>query len=338
MSDAIDVSKPERGSGGYEPPELIEYPPLFVWPPKPIKLLKWLFGYPGYLLPWYALYISTASLSWLLLTPFLAGMKTFSVNWVAPIFLRNAALVILYATVWHTRLYVRRNQGSEFKYNSRWPRTNNRSFVFHNQLWDNISWNIVSAVPIWTAYEAVTFWMQANGFTPVISWRTHPAYCVAVLLLIPLYHDVHFYLIHRLIHWGPLYRAVHSLHHKNVNPGPWSGLAMHPIEHLLYFSGVILYWFIPAHPLHVIFNLQYVGLGAIQGHLGFHKIVLRKRPALNTGNYMHYLHHKYFEVNYGGEIIPIDKWAGTFHDGSERAQKAMKQRLYSRRRASHETL
>ena len=27
-----------------------------------------------------------------------------------------------------------------------------------------------------------------------------------------------------------LYRHVHSLHHKSYNPGPWSGLAMHPIE------------------------------------------------------------------------------------------------------------
>ena len=27
-----------------------------------------------------------------------------------------------------------------------------------------------------------------------------------------------------------------SLHHKSHNPGPWSGLSMHPIEHFLYYS------------------------------------------------------------------------------------------------------
>jgi hypothetical protein len=30
-----------------------------------------------------------------------------------------------------------------------------------------------------------------------------------------------------------LYKYVHSLHHKSYNPGPWSGLAMHPVGHSL---------------------------------------------------------------------------------------------------------
>jgi sterol desaturase/sphingolipid hydroxylase (fatty acid hydroxylase superfamily) len=31
-------------------------------------------------------------------------------------------------------------------------------------------------------------------------------------------------------------------------------------------------------------------------------------------------------VNYGNELLPLDKWFGTFHDGSENARKTMKQR------------
>ncbi len=31
-------------------------------------------------------------------------------------------------------------------------------------------------------------------------------------------------------------RHFHSLHHKSYNPGPWSGLSMHPVEHLLYYT------------------------------------------------------------------------------------------------------
>eukprot|EP00729_Bicosta_minor_P023580 gene23580-18820_t len=33
-----------------------------------------------------------------------------------------------------------------------------------------------------------------------------------------------------------LYNNVHSLHHKSYITGPWSGLAMHPVEHLFYYS------------------------------------------------------------------------------------------------------
>ncbi|MER9165720.1 sterol desaturase family protein [Mesorhizobium sp. M0715] len=40
------------------------------------------------------------------------------------------------------------------------------------------------------------------------------------MLLIPLIQDLHFYLVYRLLHWPPLYKMVHSLHHNNVNPGP----------------------------------------------------------------------------------------------------------------------
>ncbi|MDE0782115.1 MAG: sterol desaturase family protein, partial [Planktomarina sp.] len=44
-------------------------------------------------------------------------------------------------------------------------------------------------------------------------------------------------------------------------------------------------------------------------------------------SYAHYLHHKYFECNYADGILPLDKWFGTFHDGSEEAQERLRHRL-----------
>jgi sterol desaturase/sphingolipid hydroxylase (fatty acid hydroxylase superfamily) len=50
----------------------------------------------------------------------------------------------------------------------------------------------------------------------------------------------------------------------------------------------------------------------------------------NTG--FHYLHHKHFECNYSGELLPIfDKWFGTFHDGSEQAHARLREHLAGRR-------
>ena len=43
----------------------------------------------------------------------------------------------------------------------------------------------------------------------------------------------------------------------------------------------------------------------------------------------HYLHHRYFEVNYGNTQAPIDKVTGTWHDGTREAHE----RLKGRRRA-----
>ena len=33
-----------------------------------------------------------------------------------------------------------------------------------------------------------------------------------------------------------MYKYIHSLHHRNTDIEPFSGLSMHPIEHLYYFS------------------------------------------------------------------------------------------------------
>jgi hypothetical protein len=49
-------------------------------------------------------------------------------------------------------------------------------------------------------------------------------------LAIPLYRSVHFYFAHRFIHIRALYKYVHSLHHRNTDIEPFSGLCMHPIE------------------------------------------------------------------------------------------------------------
>jgi sterol desaturase/sphingolipid hydroxylase (fatty acid hydroxylase superfamily) len=158
-------------------------------------------------------------------------------------------------------------------------------------------------------------------------------YCVLLVLLTPMWLDIHFYTIHRLIHWPPLYRSVHYLHHKNVNFGPWSGVAMHSVEHLIFFSAIFLFWIIPSHPLHGVFLLQYLAFGSSLAHLGFGRVALTKKASLNTEDYMHYLHHKYVNANFGGDLVPLDRWLGTFHDGSDEATEALKRRVRERYKA-----
>ena len=44
-------------------------------------------------------------------------------------------------------------------------------------------------------------------------------------------------------------------------------------------------------------------------------------------SYAHYLHHKYFECNYADGILPLDRWFGTLHDGSEKSFNKLRARL-----------
>ena len=123
-----------------------------------------------------------------------------------------------------------------------------------------------------------------------------------------------------MLHWPPLYRLAHSLHHRNVNVGPWSGMAMHPVEHLLYFSVMLIHLVVPSHPAHMMFNGIQTGLGPGLSHSGFDEIVFGDEMALKNDRYLHYLHHKYHTVNYGESNVPMDKWFGSLHDGTPEAE------------------
>ena len=145
------------------------------------------------------------------------------------------------------------------------------------------------------------------------------------MLLIPLWQNLHFYLVHRAIHWPPLYRLVHQTHHKNVNPGPWSGLSMHSGKHLLYFSVPLLFLLVPSHPLHLVLAMVLTSFSPAKGHSGFEKLVVGGR-LVDAGQWAHYLHHKRFKCNYADGFIPLGKWFGTFVDGSEQSLKDFHQR------------
>jgi sterol desaturase/sphingolipid hydroxylase (fatty acid hydroxylase superfamily) len=290
-----------------------------------MAFLRWFFGFPGYLLPWNVLYAALALAIWFLATPPLETMRTLAPGWIAFLLARNIVMAILVYGAWHLWLYSWRKQGTNFKYNKQWPKEESTTFLFGHQTYDNMFYTLVSGVPIWTAYEALLLWAYANGLAPMISYAEHPVAFVALFFLVPFIHEVGFYFAHRLIHVPPLYKAAHHLHHRNVNPGPWSGLSMHPIEHLIYFSPILLFFLIPAHPIHMLNLASRLGVAPAQGHTGFDRLDLGDKT-MNVSYYAHYLHHKCFEVNYSDGMVPLDKWFGSFHDGTPEAHERMKAR------------
>jgi sterol desaturase/sphingolipid hydroxylase (fatty acid hydroxylase superfamily) len=321
MADADWGTRDSRGE--WQPAELPKPSPLFRTPWRPWDVLKYLFAPEGFFCPYNLIYAGLAVVAWLFFTPSLSQTMHFAPGWIAEIYARNVALLIIVAGGLHLRLYITNGQGTKFKYTNKKLSKNDPKFLFKDQVWDNVFWNLGSGALIWTAYEAVTLWAFSNHIIPYVDWRTHPVYGVLIMMAVPFLRQFHFYFVHRLIHWAPLYKISHYLHHKNINIGPWSGLSMHPLEHLLYFSGVLFHWIIPSHPVHAIFHLMHAGVSPALGHAGFHKLVTKEERGLMADNYFHYLHHRFFTVNYGVESVPLDKWFGSFHDGSPEAHAAM---------------
>lgn len=187
-------------------------------------------------------------LSWVYFTPDLSRTVTFAPGWIAEIYLRNSVLLILIVGGLHLRLYLTKGQGEKFKYTDKWMARQNKKFLFGNQTWDNIFWNLTSGSIIWTGYEALSLWMYANGRLPYIDFKSHPFYFIFLMIGVTYLRQFHFYWVHRVSHWGPLYKGTH------------------------------------------------------------------------------YLHHRYFTVNFGTEVVPLDKWFGSWHDGSTEAHTAMLER------------
>lgn len=299
--------------------------PFFAWPPRPMDMLRWIWN-SWFLITERLIIVGLALITVTWFQPPLEETRSFAAGWVLEIYARNLILMIAVAGGLHLYFYSFSKQGQKLKYDPRPLMRNGRQFTLGGQVRDNMFWTLASGVTIWTGYEALLFWAMANGYAPVISWSDNPVWFIALFLVIPIWESFYFYWIHRLLHVPFLYRHIHALHHRNINVGPWSGLSMHPVEHLLFLGSVLVHFVIPAGPVHILYHLQYYALTAATTHTGFEGVLVADKNRMRLGTFHHQMHHRYFECNYGSLEIPWDKFFGSFHDGTAEADAAIRER------------
>ncbi|MBT8418636.1 MAG: sterol desaturase family protein [Silicimonas sp.] len=327
MDDLAYGTRDKRGN--WKPDRHLKIAPIWALPPKLGEVLRWL---PGYFLPWNLIFMAITLGYWAWVIPPVETMRVLSWGWVLWLFAVNVVAVCLWYGAFEFRLYWQRAQGTRFKYNPKFPSEHkDDAFWFGHQVIDNVLRTILSGVTLWTAFQVAFLWVFANGWVAWVGFADSPVYLVALWLLVPVIHQLHFYCIHRLIHVPVLYKWVHSVHHNSVNPSPWSSLAMHPVEHALYFASAFWHLVIPSNPVLALYQLHYAGFGAVPGHVGFDRMEVSDGMSVDAHAYGHYLHHKYFEVNYGDGLVPLDKVFGTFHDGSEAADAQMQERFVKKK-------
>jgi sterol desaturase/sphingolipid hydroxylase (fatty acid hydroxylase superfamily) len=328
MDDLAFGTRNKRGD--WRPNEPVALPPMWCKPFSLPAVLRWI---PGYLFPWNAFHLAMALLYWRFVIPDVDTLKTLSWGWALWLYVVNGLCIfVMYGSV-EIFYYVRRKQGFRFKYNAKFPAdTPSDVFWFKSQNIDNFLRTYLFGIPMWTLVEVLMLWAFANGYVPWLAWADNPYWLAVLILAAPVIHDVHFFLIHRAIHWGPLYRWIHSIHHNSINPSPWSSLSMHPVETFVYHGVALWHLVIPSNPVVALFQLHIAGFGALNGHIGFDKLEISDDRALDSHAYTLYLHHKYFEVNYGGDgLVPLDKWFGTWHDGSKEGDARMEERFRKKR-------
>lgn len=323
MDDLLTGTRNKRGD--WAPNRPAQPAPLWQRPFSLRAVIAWI---PEFLWPWNAFHLATSILWVTLLIPSWESLRTLSLGNYLWLYGLNAAGIFLFYGVFELRFYVQRRQGTRFKYNGKFPAdAPSDVFWFQSQNLDNFLRSFLVTIPLWTVVEIVMLWAYANSWAVWLPWTTHWLWLSVVLVLAPAIHEVYFFFLHRAIHWPPLYRWVHSVHHNSINPSPWSSLSMHPVEGFLYHAEALLHLLIPSNPVCAYFTLHGAGFGAVNGHLGFETFELTESRTLESHAYVHYLHHKYFEVNYGGDgLVPLDKLFGTWHDGSKEGDRQMQER------------
>ena len=119
----------------------------------------------GYFLPWNILFLGLGWLSFYGLSGFKSELKEFTFQWLAILYLKNAAIVIAVYGFLEARLYVQRKQSQRFKYNGTFPGgRKSDKFAFKSQYFDNIAFTCLSGIPIWSGYEFGMLYCWANEF------------------------------------------------------------------------------------------------------------------------------------------------------------------------------
>jgi sterol desaturase/sphingolipid hydroxylase (fatty acid hydroxylase superfamily) len=149
-------------------------------------------------------------------------------------------------------------------------------------------------------------------------------YLFASIPLMIFIHDAYFYWMHRFMHWKPVYRAIHVVHHRSRNPSPWAALAFHPLEALLEAGLLVpLALVMPVHPVALLIFFLWTTFFNVGGHMGF-EVYPRWLTESRWGRWLntstnHNLHHQNPHGNYGLFFRFWDEWMGTTHESYEEA-------------------
>ena len=157
---------------------------------------------------------------------------------------------------------------------------------------------------------------------------------VSIVLSLVL-HDTYFYWMHRLLHHKKIYKYTHLVHHRSVNPSPWTSYSFHILE--AFTEGMVLFFIImilPMHQLSVLLFTIAAFIINVYGHLGYEITPKWFRKSWlfeisNTSVY-HNMHHSKFKGNYGLYFRIWDRLMKTEHPDYVKEYDALQERRFRR--------
>ncbi|KAL1892219.1 C-4 sterol methyl oxidase [Sporothrix stenoceras] len=181
---------------------------------------------------------------------------------------------------------------------------------------------------IWLFHPVATYFGMEFGVPFPSAWKI--AMQVSIFFVM---EDTWHYWFHRALHYGPLYRSIHKLHHTYSAPFGLAAEYASPIEVMLLGIGIVgspILWVSLTHDLHLVTMYIWIILRlfqAIDAHSGYDfPWSLRHFLPFWAGADHHDLHHEKFIGNYASSFRWWDFCLDT-EAGLEAAKKRREKKL-----------
>jgi sterol desaturase/sphingolipid hydroxylase (fatty acid hydroxylase superfamily) len=174
-------------------------------------------------------------------------------------------------------------------------------------------------------------WMTKHGFTASYStFESYDWYYIPISLLLALaVNDMYFYMSHRFLHWKPMFKHVHHLHHESKSPNALSSFSFHPMEAVIQIGLMpLVLVVVPMHAYAFLGFASFFLFMSVYGHCGY-EFRGSKPEAFQIFNNAihHHQHHRYVRCNYGLYLNVWDRLFKTNHPKYLEETKAFKSRL-----------
>jgi methylsterol monooxygenase len=163
------------------------------------------------------------------------------------------------------------------------------------------------------------------------------AYQIAIFFVL---EDAWHYWVHRAMHWGPLYKNIHKIHHQYSAPFGLAAEYASPIEVMVLGLGTVgtpILWCAITKDLHILTMYVWIALRvfqAIDSHSGYEfPWSLHHFLPVWAGAHHHDVHHEKFIGNYSSSFTWWD-WALDTESGPEAAKRRRERKALKAKKAA----
>jgi lathosterol oxidase len=173
------------------------------------------------------------------------------------------------------------------------------------------------SILVFAAQATALVWMLRAGWLE-IGWDRSLWHLLWELPVLYLWNEIHFFAVHRLLHWPPLYRRIHVWHHRSVVTTPFSAYCFHPVESFL--LGAVMPLALVFHPFSpwALLGLTIMSLLLnVSGHLP-HEQLRGAFACLAPQSRYHNRHHRDFHRHFGFSFPLLDRLFDRWFGGADR--------------------